>query len=249
MRWKDIRLKFKGLRLRRLLIGEAGGSRKVSGGAQEPLWMTSISHGYHVVEGRTFRIDQSSRGETDIVVVQREQIGNLELWFYGVSDAKIGKQITRYMQSHFFDRKPNEYQITRKIKEALKKAYLNARAELRESTEGNEKLLNVGSASVMVISGEKLVIANMGDYKAVVCRDGVAHQLGTRHRFTGKRHWPRRFLSGVIRMPRVRIQACSAGKEASARSSKSSELASIMLLKGWIQKQSSSSYQAMGSGR
>ena len=56
----------------------------------------------------------------------------------------------------------------------------------------------MGSASsVMVINGEKLVIANMGDYRTVVCRDGVAHQATGRYQQSVKRHWSRRLFSGI----------------------------------------------------
>ena len=55
----------------------------------------------------------------------------------------------------------------------------------------------MGSASVMLINGEKLVVANMGDYRTVVCRDGIAHQTtGTNQRST-KIHWSRRLFAGI----------------------------------------------------
>ena len=34
----------------------------------------------------------------------------------------------------------------------------------------------MGSASIMLINGEKLVVAIVGDYKIVVCKHGIAHQ-------------------------------------------------------------------------
>ncbi len=75
----------------------------------------------------------------------------------------------------------------------MRKAYLGARAKVREAQKADETW-RVGSASVMVINGEKLVIANMGDYRAVVCRDGVAHQINSGHQQTAKRHWTRRLF-------------------------------------------------------
>lgn len=78
----------------------------------------------------------------------------------------------------------------------MRKAYLGARAKVRETQKSNETW-RVGSASVMVINGEKLVIANMGDYRAVVCKDGVAHQMGSKHQQTAKRHWSRWLFYGM----------------------------------------------------
>lgn len=71
--------------------------------------MTHVSHGYHVVElGKTWTSDSSLR-EFDSVVVQREQIKDCELWFFGVfDDDGIGEGITKYMQSNFFNKMPKE---------------------------------------------------------------------------------------------------------------------------------------------
>ena len=85
--------------------------------------------------------------------------------------------------------------VSRKGKETIRKGYLNARAKL--DTDKPEKIANVGSASVMAIDGEKLVIVQMGGHKAIVCRDGVAHQLCTTNRYTGKGYWPQRLIAGM----------------------------------------------------
>lgn len=66
-----------------------------------------ISHGYHVVEDQPFR-GGSDDSDCDSVVVQREQIDELELWLFGVFDARIGDGVTKYLQSHLFDRNPKQ---------------------------------------------------------------------------------------------------------------------------------------------
>ena len=84
----------------------------------------------------------------------------------------------------------------------MKQAYLGARAKSREIDKAKIRSKGacdrvVGSASAIVINGEKLVIANMGDYRAVVCKDGDAFQISrTRHQAT-KRHWSRKFIPGI----------------------------------------------------
>ncbi|KAF2285515.1 hypothetical protein GH714_005203 [Hevea brasiliensis] len=212
-RFKLMLAKIKAFRLGRFLIRDGGKKRKPDA-AKKPSWVMPISHGCHVIE------DQSVRGASDgsgsgSVVVQREQIEELELWFFGVFDARIGDGVTKYLQSHLFDRNPKE--IRRKSKETMRKAYLGARAKVKETRISDDEKWRVGSASVMVINGEKLVMANMGDYRAVVCRDGVAHQVGRKHQQTAKRRWPRRLFS-------VRIWAWNSSKEAGAKHSKGSEL-------------------------
>lgn len=81
----------------------------------------------------------------------------------------------------------------------MKKAYLGAKAKVTE-IENADEAWKVGSASAMVMNGEKLVLANMGDYRAVVCKDGVAHQIGRKHRHTGKQSWIRRLISGICHL-------------------------------------------------
>lgn len=78
----------------------------------------------------------------------------------------------------------------------MRKAYLGARAQIRE-TQKEDETWRAGSASVLVINAEKLVTAYMGDYRAVVCRDGVAHQIRSKGQQSSKRYWSRRLISGV----------------------------------------------------
>ncbi|XVF66461.1 hypothetical protein PTKIN_Ptkin10aG0037700 [Pterospermum kingtungense] len=195
---KDLHLKVKAFRLRRLRIGDGGSKkREINGIKKRPSWMMPISHGYHVVEHKSFSDSTSDESNFDSVVVQREQIEEVELWFFGVFDPRIGDAVTKHIQSHFFDRKPKLSQIKRKTKETMRKAYLGARAKVREAQKEDERIgAAAGSASVMLINGEKLVTAYLGGYRAVVCRDGVAHQMSTKHHAGTRRHWTRRLFPG-----------------------------------------------------
>lgn len=80
--------------------------------------------------------------------------------------------------------------------EALKRAYLGVRAKIREQHKSEESC-KMGSASIIVINGEKLVVANMGDYRTVVCRDGIAHQTTGSYQQSTKIHWSRRLFRGI----------------------------------------------------
>ncbi|XWS13873.1 hypothetical protein CRYUN_Cryun36dG0076200 [Craigia yunnanensis] len=48
-----------------------------------------------------------------------------------------------------------------------------------------------------LINGEKLVTANLGGYRAVVCRDGVAHQMSSKHHAGARRHWTCKLFPGI----------------------------------------------------
>lgn len=95
-------------------MGDSRSKKRRSLTTQKPSWMVPISHGYHVIEDRSFggACDCGFEEEnSDSVVVQREQIEEMEVWFFGVSDSRIGDGITKFMQSHFFDRKPKEVRL------------------------------------------------------------------------------------------------------------------------------------------
>ncbi|KAE8704758.1 putative protein phosphatase 2C-like protein 44-like isoform X2 [Hibiscus syriacus] len=202
-------------KLRRFRIGDGGSKKRENGVKKKPSWMMPVSHGYHVVENMLLRGCSDER-EFDTVVVQRAQIDELELWFFGVFDPRIGDGVTKYVQSHFFDKKPKQSRIYRKTKETIKKAYPGAKAKAREEQK-EYVTFQAESASVMVINREKLVVANLGGYRAVVCRDGVAHQLSSKHYGGARRHWARRLFP-------VRILACNSSNVAAIRHPKSSEL-------------------------
>ena len=50
------------------------------------------------------------------------------------------------------------------------------------------------AASVMVVNGEKLAIASIGDHRVVVCKDGEAHQI--RDRKASTKHWSQFIFPG-----------------------------------------------------
>ncbi|KAG6766239.1 hypothetical protein POTOM_030310 [Populus tomentosa] len=229
---KDLHRKLKAFRLKRSLMRNWRKKRTASM-AKKASWMIPITHGYHVVEDQSFK-GGADESDSDSVVVQREQIAELELWYFGISDAQIGHGISKYLQSHLFDRNPSELkscqmksyvtlqdglqsQITTKSKEMMRKAYLAARAKIRE-TQKSVEALKAGAASVMVINREKLVTANIGDFRVVVCRDGVAHQMKSKHQQTARRHWSHKLFSG-------RMLSWKSSDAASTKKSEGSELA------------------------
>ncbi|KAK4482469.1 hypothetical protein RD792_009627 [Penstemon davidsonii] len=192
MRLKNFRLKLKGIRIRRFFSRKK--ARNSEKGKTDCSWMMHVSHGYHVVEMETgFK-------EFDSVVVQREQVEESEFWFFGVFDDGISKEVTKYMQSHFFDHMPKKSRI-KQSKQAMKRAHMNARAKLGDGDESE-----AGSATAMVIDGEKLVVANMGDFKTVICKDGEAYQIcRKKQQQPATRHWSLKLIPGMsfLHSPKV----------------------------------------------
>ncbi|CAN1279278.1 Putative protein phosphatase 2C-like protein 44 [Linum perenne] len=189
---KDLHIKLKALRLRRLLTRNGKKTRH----RKNPSWIRPISHGYHVVEDHSFTNGSKAASDVsvcDSVVVQRERVEEIDLWYFGLSDPRIGDRITKSLQSHLFDTHKTESQVRRNSKEAMRKAYLSSRVKIREGLKSDE-VLRIGSASAMVINAEKLLVANMGNYRAVVCRDGVAYDCSDKHR-SPRRKWDHRLFS------------------------------------------------------
>ncbi|KAK4341677.1 hypothetical protein RND71_040178 [Anisodus tanguticus] len=154
MGFKEFQLKIaKKLRLRNFIAKQEGNKKRGSGNGKRLSWMMPITHGYYVSEERPSsgggggarpQTPQSNKLECDEVVVQREQVEEQEWWFYGVFDTRIG----------------GGSQMRRKSKETLKKAHVHAKAKIRE-TEKLENTWKMGSASAIVINGEKLILADM----------------------------------------------------------------------------------------
>ncbi|KAK7279258.1 hypothetical protein RJT34_24305 [Clitoria ternatea] len=218
---RDFRITLKAFRVKRFFFGSRGRKRNQWAG-NKPSWMVPITHGHHVVEHHLIKGGGGGGGgsddsDFDSVVIQREQKDHTELWYFGIFDALVGDGVTKYMQSHFFDKNLKECHMRRKTKETLKRAYLGVRTRMREAQISEEETCRMGSTSVMVINGEKLVIANMGDYRTVLCRDGVAYQTTGRYNQPAKTRWYRRLFS-------VRMMACESGNTRGTKHSKGSEL-------------------------
>lgn len=78
---------------------------------------------------------------------------------------------------------------------------MNARAKVRETEEDDDERWELGSATAVVIDGDKILVADMGEYKVVVCRDGKAYQINRRlqqNQQTLRRHWCRTFIPGFF---------------------------------------------------
>ena len=64
-----------------------------------------VSHGCHAINRliiRKYFCDDEY--ECDSVVVQREQIENTELWYFGIFDALIGDGVVKFLQCHLFQK-------------------------------------------------------------------------------------------------------------------------------------------------
>ncbi|KAI0527385.1 hypothetical protein KFK09_002985 [Dendrobium nobile] len=151
-----------------------GSSTSNTGKGKTKMYGKRISHGYHLVKGQTFHPME------DYVVAQFKHARDSELGLFAIFDGHLGHDVPDYLQSHLFDTILKQPNFLTDTDGAIRKAY-----EITDSMILNKanKLGKGGSTAVtaILIDGLKLVVANVGDSRAVLCKDGLAKQLSVDH--------------------------------------------------------------------
>ncbi|CAN6454353.1 unnamed protein product [Victoria cruziana] len=116
----------------------------------------------------------------DYLVAQFRQVKSSELGLFAIFDGHLGHDVANYLKTNLFDTILNEPNFWTNTEEAITKAY-----QITDETilDKSGELGRGGSTAVtaILIDGEKLVIANVGDSRAVLCRKGMAKQLSVDH--------------------------------------------------------------------
>ncbi|XXG68431.1 hypothetical protein AAC387_Pa06g1518 [Persea americana] len=120
-----------------------------------------FTHGYHLVKGKP------GHAMEDYVAAQCRKIDDSE-------------DVADYLQAHLFDNILNEPDFWTDPESAIKNSYRETDNEILEEVVGYKR---GGSTAVtaIFIDGEKLVVANVGDSRAVICGKGVSKQLSVDH--------------------------------------------------------------------
>ncbi|KAL0407547.1 UNVERIFIED_CONTAM: putative protein phosphatase 2C 28 [Sesamum latifolium] len=132
-----------------------------------------VSHGYHLVEGKM------KHGMEDYLVAKRKEMDGCELGLFAIFDGHSGREVAEYLQDHLFDNILNEPDFWSNPKSAVKRAYEATDSEILENVVGSRG----GSTAVtaILINTEKLVVANVGDSRAVICKNGTGKQITMDH--------------------------------------------------------------------
>lgn len=114
------------------------------------------------------------------------------IWtMYGVFDGHGGQQVSKRIAADMgkmFERVIDENFSSEKvltapqIKEALTQTFARMDATLREANANGEFNFVGSTAIVVVVSDTMLVCANVGDSRALLCRDGVSISLSEDHK-------------------------------------------------------------------
>ncbi|CAL9038828.1 probable protein phosphatase 2C 62 [Musa acuminata AAA Group] len=134
----------------------------------------NIRHGYHLVKGK------SSHPMEDYLVAEFKKVDDHELGLFAIFDGHLGHDVADYLRSHLFENILKEPEIWSDIESAIRKAYDRTDQKILEKA---AELGRGGSTAVtaILIDGVKLVVANIGDSRAVISKNGVARQLSVDH--------------------------------------------------------------------
>uniref|UniRef100_A0A0D6R417 protein-serine/threonine phosphatase n=1 Tax=Araucaria cunninghamii TaxID=56994 RepID=A0A0D6R417_ARACU len=133
-----------------------------------------VSHGFNLVKGK------SRHPMEDYLVAEFRRDKNHDLGLFAIYDGHLGHDVADYLKSNLFDNILKEPEFWNEPRKTIKKAYVQTDGVILENT---VTLGPGGSTAVtaILIDGKRLIVANVGDSRAVICRGGTAHQLSIDH--------------------------------------------------------------------
>ncbi|XP_010516637.1 PREDICTED: probable protein phosphatase 2C 28 isoform X2 [Camelina sativa] len=133
-----------------------------------------FDHGYHLVKG------QMGHSMEDYIVADTKTVKGHNIGLYAIFDGHSGREVADYLQNHLFDNILSQPDFWRNPKKAIKRAYKSTDDYILHNVVGPRG----GSTAVtaIVIDGKKIVVANVGDSRAILCREsGVVKQVTVDH--------------------------------------------------------------------
>ncbi|XP_057980237.1 probable protein phosphatase 2C 44 [Malania oleifera] len=134
----------------------------------------TVSHGFHLVEGK------SRHDMEDYHVAEYKKRKGHELGLFAIFDGHQGDRVATYLKDNLFNNILKEPNFWRDPKMAIENAYRSTDTFILE----NSMQLGTGGSTAVtaiVIDGKDLWVANVGDSRAVVCERGSANQLTVDH--------------------------------------------------------------------
>ncbi|KAJ9691248.1 hypothetical protein PVL29_013427 [Vitis rotundifolia] len=121
-----------------------------------------VTHGFHLVKGNM------DHGMEDYI-----------LGLDAVFDGHSGRQVAEYLHSHLFDNILQKPDFWTNPKRAIQRAYEVTDDEILERVAGSRG----GSTAItaILINGEKLIVGNVGDSRAIICREDSVEQITVDH--------------------------------------------------------------------
>ncbi|CAK9154833.1 unnamed protein product [Ilex paraguariensis] len=140
-----------------------------------------IMQGYDLVKGK------SNHAMEDCLVSEFKHVDDNDLGLFAIFDGHMGHDVANYLKLHLFENILKEHDFWLDTESAIRRAYQKTDKDILEQS---FHLGKGGSTAVtaILINGQKLVVANVGDSRAVICKKGVAKQLSVDHEPSKEKH-------------------------------------------------------------
>ncbi|CAN1169767.1 Probable protein phosphatase 2C 39 [Linum perenne] len=133
-----------------------------------------VTHGYHLVKGR------SNHPMEDYIVSEFRSVQGNELGLFAIFDGHLSQSVPDYLRSNLFDNILKEEDFWTEPEKAITRAYKETDSEILDDA-GNLGRGGSTAVTAILINCHKLVVANVGDSRAVISNNGVAKQLSIDH--------------------------------------------------------------------
>ncbi|CAN1829333.1 Probable protein phosphatase 2C 39 [Linum perenne] len=133
-----------------------------------------VTHGYHLVKGR------SNHPMEDYIVSEFRSVQGNELGLFAIFDGHLSQSVPDYLRSNLFDNILKEEDFWTEPEKAITRAYKETDSEILDDA-GNLGRGGSTAVTAILINCHKLVVANVGDSRAIISSNGVAKQLSIDH--------------------------------------------------------------------
>jgi protein phosphatase 1L len=133
-----------------------------------------FSYGYSSLRGK--RASMEDFHDTKI-----SKLGTIMVGLFGVFDGHGGSRAADYVKQHLFKNLLDHPKFLTDTKFAIAETYKQTDQEYLKA-ENNQHRDAGSTASTAVLVGDKLLVANVGDSRAVICINGEARALSNDHK-------------------------------------------------------------------
>ncbi|PHT50698.1 putative protein phosphatase 2C 41 [Capsicum baccatum] len=154
--------------------GQCGGGESSSSTGRGRSHTGNIKYGFNLVKGK------ADHPMEDYHVAKFVQIQEHELGLFAIYDGHLGHEVPSYLQKHLLAKILKEEEFWVDPRQAITKGY----EKIDQAILANSSNLGRGGSTAVtaiLINGQRLWVANVGDSRAVLSRGGQAIQMTIDH--------------------------------------------------------------------
>jgi protein phosphatase 1L len=148
------------------------GSTPISGGG----FSENLKFGYGYSSLRGKRASMEDFHDIKLSIVEDQVVG-----LFGVFDGHGGSRAAEYVKKNLFENLLKHHKFVSDTKVAIAESYQQTDQDYLR-TESSQNRDAGSTASTAVLVGDRLLVANVGDSRAVICRGGEAFALSSDHK-------------------------------------------------------------------